>query len=118
MAVWRSSCASTTVLHGGGLRGGAAAADRGEAVGALAHVGRQRALAALESEPRGLDLECDAQVGDVVQLPRAELRDSRAAVRLDLHEALGGECSQGGSQCVARDAVVVAQLLLPEARAG
>ena len=95
-----------------------AAADRGQLLGALVDLDGKPALAALERQPRRLDLERDAEVGDVVQLLGPERGDARAAVRLDLHEPLGGERPESGPERVARHAVVVAQLLLPQAGAG
>src|SRR5918998_4570589 len=72
---------------------------------------------ALEGQPGGLDLERGAQLVELDDVVRRQPRDARAAVRLDLHEALGGERAQRGAQRVPRDAVAGGQLLLDEALA-
>ena len=67
---------------------------------------------ALEREPRRLDLERRAQLVELDDLLRVQVRHARAAVGLDAHEPLGGQRAERRAQRVARDAVARAQVLL------
>ena len=82
------------------------------------HGVREAAVVALEREVRGLELEGGAQLVQPADVLLRELGDVRAAVRLDRHQALGGERAQRRPQRVARDAVRLDELALAQPGAG
>ena len=114
IAPCRSAWASLIALHGGSSPAHAALQPRER----LVHGRREAAAVALEREVRGLQLERRAQLVQPAHVVAAELGDVRAAVRLDPHQALGGERAQRRPQRVAGDAVGLAQLALAQPVAG
>ena len=78
---------------------------------------RERPVMTLERHAGGLDLERDAQLRQAANVLGREALHTRAAVRLDLDDALALQRPQRRAQRVARHVVLAAERLLPERRA-